>query len=230
MSRSWSTFVFDKNLPKTDCVMYNSDKLNFINVVDKSYPTGLTRSDDGTISGSASVCCVVGKAGVNKDQCGNFGDGAGSNICPSGTDLLLRHQMGVEMCGGSSSFVGSQNNCCFVHTSGGGSCGGGNDCYYGTLDKCGNINPVSCDIGTAIATITGYKLLSPKIDYSHGDAVKGDGIKIPQTSDSSANINGEGVIGCTYQYDFSNFITNQTEVRKLSNWINDLYNGITYLQ
>lgn len=220
MPRTWSTFVFDRYIPNTNCVMYNSS-LSFNNLSTKSYPTGFNRDDStGALSGPMSGCL----SRYRYDQCGNFGADAGTNICPAGSDLLLRHQVGLEICGESDTFVGTQNNCCFRHNN------GPTDCYYGTIDKCGKLDSTSCDLGSAKATITGYRLLDQTIDYEHQDVVKGDGLLIPQTTNASANINGEGAVACYYQYDFSDFISNGTNGRKLASWINDLYDGITYIE
>ena len=224
MSRSWSTFRFDKNLPLTTCVMYNSDKLKFTNVSSKGYPDDAFRDDNtGQISGGMKGC----DSDRYSRQCGNFGSDAGSNMCPEGTDLLLRHQLAPQIWryldSTAYTFIGTQNNICFKHDN------RNADCYYSTFDKCGKLDSTNCDIGTATATITKYRLLDPEIDYDHQDAVKGDGVKIPQATSNTASLNGEGAVECSYQYDFSSFITNQSNVRQLTDWVNDLYDGMVYL-
>ena len=226
MPNTFSNFSFDKYQPKTNCILYKPS-LSFTNVSKKAYPANFDRNDiTGVVSGDMMRCYRM-----NSNQCGDFGADAGKNICPPGTDLLLRHQIGPESFGLQEStaytWIGTQNNICFFHDANDNEADW-TDCYYATLDKCGKIDSTSCDIGTATATITGHRLIDPRI-RNEPDAVRGDGVVIPQTSYSSVDINVEGVIACYYQYDFSTFITNGSNSRNLATWINDLYDGINYI-
>ena len=119
MSRSWSTFRFDKNLPLTTCVMYNSDKLKFTNVSSKGYPDDAFLNDSGMPAGGMKGC----ESGYYRGnhECTDFGPDAGKNMCPEGTDLLLRYQGGPMSARYAEStaytFMGSKNNICFRHPS-----------------------------------------------------------------------------------------------------------------
>ena len=228
MSKSFSTFTFDKNVPKTDCVVYRN-KILFSDLTTKGYPDGVFKDSNGASQGPWAKC--VGSSCTR--ICTDFGQDAGKILCPVNTTLILREQRSQQYCEGSYADSRSgipSTKCCWFHPASNSSGCSNMDCYYTTLDNCGNIDPANGTLGTAIPTITGYKFLDPNITQSADPFAKENAnLVINQTISQGSNINGEGVVGCTYQYDFSNFITNQTNTRKITSWINDIYNGITYL-
>ena len=235
MSRTWSNFVSDRYESKTNCVMYKSS-LPFTNVSNKGYPDSFNIDSTGAVTaGSEMKKCEGNKSRSShpSSACTNLGADAGSIMCPSGKDLLLRYQIGPRFWRYADStaytFMGYKNQICFTHDDPGKGITAPQDCYYATFDKCGKLDSTSCDIGSANAIITGHKLLDPEIDYSNEDAAKKDGVRIPQTTSNTANLNGEGVVACYYQYDLSTFITNGSNSRKLASWINDLYDGMNYI-